>query len=169
VTAQPSPGPIRERLQDRRLHELGRFRARRLSPSPGAAWGRRAVSRGWLAARRSGSQSQFVNVRFGAALPKSASRRHPNQWVECQEKRPNRLNNVVWDDGDDENAGSTAQPARGFRGTPPSAIVYAVPDFLCGMWARAAFFPSELALNREAPIFPNSAHLPGKRTCRTRS
>jgi hypothetical protein len=34
---------------------------------------------------------------------------------------------VVWDDG---NAGKTAQPASGFRESPPSAIVYAVPEFI---------------------------------------
>jgi hypothetical protein len=38
--------------------------------------------------------------------------------------------NVVWDDG---NAGNTAQPASGFRESPPSAIVYAVPEFIWGM------------------------------------
>ena len=32
--------------------------------------------------------------------------------------------NVVWDAEDDGNAGSTAQPACGLWGTPPSAIVY---------------------------------------------
>jgi hypothetical protein len=31
------------------------------------------------------------------------------------------------------NAGSTAQPAYGFPGTPPSAIVHAVPEFIWGM------------------------------------
>ena len=41
--------------------------------------------------------------------------------------------NVVWDAEDDGNAASTAQPACGFRGTPPSAIVYAVPEFIWGM------------------------------------
>jgi hypothetical protein len=41
--------------------------------------------------------------------------------------------NVVWEAGDDGNAGSTAQPACGFREPPPSAIVYAVPQFIGGM------------------------------------
>ena len=41
--------------------------------------------------------------------------------------------NVAWDARDDGNAGSTAQPVCGFRGTPPSAIVYAVPEFIWGM------------------------------------
>ena len=36
--------------------------------------------------------------------------------------------NVVWDAEDDGNAGSTAQPVCGLWGTPPSAIVHAVPD-----------------------------------------
>ena len=31
------------------------------------------------------------------------------------------------------NAGSTAQAARGFPGTPPSAIVHAFPEFIWGM------------------------------------
>jgi len=31
------------------------------------------------------------------------------------------------------NAGSTAQPTYGFPGTPPSAIVYAVPQFIWGI------------------------------------
>ena len=44
--------------------------------------------------------------------------------------------NVVWDAEDDGNAGSTAQPACGFRGTPPSASVYAVPEFIWGMSAK---------------------------------
>ncbi len=35
------------------------------------------------------------------------------------------------------NAGSTAQPAWGFRGTPPSAIDYAVPEFIWGMSDKA--------------------------------
>jgi hypothetical protein len=34
---------------------------------------------------------------------------------------------------DGRNAGSTAQPAYGFPGTPPSAIVHAVPEFIWGM------------------------------------
>ncbi len=34
---------------------------------------------------------------------------------------------------DDWNAGSTAQPACGFRGTPPYAIVHAIPEFIWGM------------------------------------
>jgi len=33
------------------------------------------------------------------------------------------------------NAGSTAQAARGFPGTPPSAIVHAFPEFIWGMSA----------------------------------
>jgi hypothetical protein len=37
---------------------------------------------------------------------------------------------IVWNAGDDGNAGSTAQPACGVRGTPPSAIVDAVPEFI---------------------------------------
>ena len=44
--------------------------------------------------------------------------------------------NVVADTGDDGNAGSTAQPACGLQGTPPSAIVYAVPEFIWGMSAN---------------------------------
>ena len=43
--------------------------------------------------------------------------------------------NVVWDAGHDGNAGGTAQPAYGFRGTLPSATVYAVPEFIWGMSA----------------------------------
>jgi hypothetical protein len=34
---------------------------------------------------------------------------------------------------DGRNAGSTAQPACGLRGTPQSATVYAVPEFIWGM------------------------------------
>ena len=41
--------------------------------------------------------------------------------------------NVVGDAGDDGNCGSTAQFASGLRGTPPSAIVYAVLEFIWGM------------------------------------
>jgi hypothetical protein len=41
--------------------------------------------------------------------------------------------NVVGDNGE---AGSTAQPACGFRETPPSAIVYAVPEVMWGMECR---------------------------------
>ena len=37
--------------------------------------------------------------------------------------------------GDDGNARSTAQPACGFRGAPPFAIVYAVPEFIWRMSA----------------------------------
>ena len=40
------------------------------------------------------------------------------------------------DAGDHGNAGSTAQSASGLRGTPPSAIVYAVPEFIWGMSAK---------------------------------
>ena len=43
---------------------------------------------------------------------------------------------VVWDAGDHGNAGGTAQPACGFRGTLPSAIVYAAPEFISGMWGE---------------------------------
>jgi hypothetical protein len=39
----------------------------------------------------------------------------------------------VWDAGDDGNSGSNAQPACGFRGTPPSAIVYAASEFIWGI------------------------------------
>ena len=34
---------------------------------------------------------------------------------------------------DGRNTGSTAQPAYGFPGTPPSAIVHVVPEFIWGM------------------------------------
>jgi hypothetical protein len=37
------------------------------------------------------------------------------------------------DAGDDGNGGSTAQTASGLRGTPPSAIVRAVPELIWGM------------------------------------
>ena len=43
--------------------------------------------------------------------------------------------NDVWDAGDDENAESTTQFTHGYRGTPPSAVVHAVPEFICGMSA----------------------------------
>ena len=33
------------------------------------------------------------------------------------------------------NAGSTAQPTYGFPGTPPSAIVYTLPEFIWGISA----------------------------------
>jgi len=45
----------------------------------------------------------------------------------CQEKRPDRIVRDRW------NAGNTAQPAYGFPGTPPSAIVYTVPEFIWEM------------------------------------
>ena len=35
--------------------------------------------------------------------------------------------------GTTETPGALQQPACGFRGTPPSAIVYAVPEFIWGM------------------------------------
>ena len=54
--------------------------------------------------------------------------------------------NVVWDTGDDGNAGSTAQPACGLQGTPQSATVYAVPEFIWGMSAKL------LARKRETKI-----------------
>ncbi len=38
------------------------------------------------------------------------------------------------------NAGSTAQAACGFPGTPPSAIVHAVPEFIWGMSDQVIFF-----------------------------
>ncbi len=43
--------------------------------------------------------------------------------------------NVVGDAGDDGNGGSTAQSASGLRGTPLSAIVRAVPEFIWEMSA----------------------------------
>ena len=56
-------------------------------------------------------------------------------------KRPKPADaNVVWDAEDDGNAGSTAQPACGFQGTPLSAMVYVVPEFIWGMsdkWSYA--------------------------------
>ena len=39
---------------------------------------------------------------------------------------------------DDWNAGSTTQPACGFRGTRPYAIVHAIPEFIWGMSAKKA-------------------------------
>jgi hypothetical protein len=50
-----------------------------------------------------------------------------------EEKRQIGGSNVVWYARDDGNAGSTAQPAWSFRGTQPSAIVYAVPEIIWGM------------------------------------
>jgi len=47
--------------------------------------------------------------------------------------------NVVGDAEDDGNAASTAQTASGLRGTPPSAIVRAVPEFIWGMSVKPAF------------------------------
>jgi hypothetical protein len=55
-----------------------------------------------------------------------------------EEKGQIGRSNVVADTGDDGNAGSTAQPACGLRGTPPSAIVYAVPEFIWGMSVKDA-------------------------------
>jgi len=52
-----------------------------------------------------------------------------------EEKGQIGASNVVWDAGSNGNAGSTAQPACGFRETPPPAIVYAVPKFIWGMSA----------------------------------
>jgi hypothetical protein len=49
--------------------------------------------------------------------------------------------NVVWDAGDHGNAGGTAQPACGFWGTLPYAIVYAVPEFIWGMSDDIYFAP----------------------------
>ena len=50
-----------------------------------------------------------------------------------EEKHQIEESNVVWDAGDDGSDGSTAQSASGLRGTPPSAIVRAVPEFIWGM------------------------------------
>jgi hypothetical protein len=47
-----------------------------------------------------------------------------------EEKHQIEESNVVWDAGDDGSDGSTAQSASGLRGTPPSAIVYAVLEFI---------------------------------------
>ena len=38
-----------------------------------------------------------------------------------------------------ETPENTAQPACGLRGAPPSAIVYAVPQFIWGMSAKRLF------------------------------
>jgi hypothetical protein len=48
----------------------------------------------------------------------------------CQENSQIAGSDVV---RDDRNTGSTAQPAYGFPGTPPSAIVHVVPEFIWGM------------------------------------
>ena len=47
-----------------------------------------------------------------------------------EEKHQIEESNVVWDAGDDGSDGSTAQSASGLRGTPPSAIVRATPEFI---------------------------------------
>jgi hypothetical protein len=44
--------------------------------------------------------------------------------------------NVVWDGG---SADSTAQPTCGFAGTPPFAIVHAVPGFIWEMSGKYIF------------------------------
>jgi hypothetical protein len=41
--------------------------------------------------------------------------------------------NVVWDAGDDGNAGNTAYLAFGLPGNPPSAFVYSALEFIWGM------------------------------------
>ena len=54
--------------------------------------------------------------------------------IRCGSPRwPYGGSNVVGDAGDDGNGWSTAQSASGLRGTPPSAIVYAVLEFIWGM------------------------------------
>jgi hypothetical protein len=45
-----------------------------------------------------------------------------------EEKGQIGRSNVVWDAGDDGNAGSAAQSGSCFREPPPSGIVYAVPE-----------------------------------------
>ncbi len=53
-----------------------------------------------------------------------------------EEKHQIEESNVVWDAGDDGSDGSTAQSASGLRGTPPSTIVRAVPEFIWGISAK---------------------------------
>ena len=72
--------------------------------------------------------------------------------------------NVVWDAGDDGNAGGTAQPACGFWGTLPSATVYAVPEFIWGMSVEERFDPQSVIerelVERLAGIFWRIRRIP---------
>jgi hypothetical protein len=60
---------------------------------------------------------------------------------------------------DGRNARRTAQAACGFRGTPPSATVYAVPGFIRGMSVNRNFFSKNREFSRQnrefdlGPIF----------------
>ena len=51
-------------------------------------------------------------------------------YLNDEDKGQSGGSNVVWNAGDDGNAESATQPVHGYRGTPPSVIVHAVPGFI---------------------------------------
>ena len=53
--------------------------------------------------------------------------------------------------GTTETAGALRRPPRGLRGTPPSAIVRAVPEFIWGMSGSTSWFPNHKKKESETP------------------
>src|SRR5712692_6757658 len=94
-------------------------------------WRDEASSDGeYLAADRRTATKTGPSVATGGA--DASSRQKECAWMPGKKAR-SRDQTVVRDRW---NAGSTAQPAYGFPGTPPSAIVHAVPEFIWGMSDR---------------------------------